>query len=186
MLPLLYYHAKISTQSGSICNLLGTMHWCPLQRSVKDCPCPSCPWKFLPLSWSLMMCLPPTLYYFFFQFCLFIYVTILYWFCHTLTWIRHGCTCVPHPETPSQLLPHPIPLGHPSALVPSTLYHALNLDWRFISHVIIYMFQCHSPISSYPHPLPQSAKDCCIHLCLFCCLTYRVIITIFPNSIYMH
>ena len=22
-------------------------------------------------------------------------------FCHTLTWISHGCTCVPHPETPS-------------------------------------------------------------------------------------
>ena len=29
-------------------------------------------------------------------------------------------------------------------------------------------------------------KDCSIHLCLFCCLTYRIIITIFLNSIYMH
>ena len=28
------------------------------------------------------------------------YFTVLYWFCHTLTWIRHGCTCVPHPEPP--------------------------------------------------------------------------------------
>ena len=36
-----------------------------------------------------------------------------------------------------------------------------------------------------PLPLPQSPKDCSIHLCLFCCLTYRVIITIFLNSIYM-
>ena len=26
------------------------------------------------------------------------YFTILYWFCHTLTWIHHGCTRVPHPE----------------------------------------------------------------------------------------
>ena len=34
-------------------------------------------------------------------------------------------------------------------------------------------------------PLPQSPKDCSIHLCLFCCLTYRVIATIFLNSIYM-
>ena len=34
-------------------------------------------------------------------------------------------------------------------------------------------------------PLPQSPKDCSIHLCLFCCLTYRVVITIFLNSIYM-
>ena len=36
-----------------------------------------------------------------------------------------------------------------------------------------------------PFPLPQSPKDCSIHLCLFCCLAYRVIITIFLNSIYM-
>ena len=34
--------------------------------------------------------------------------------------------------------------------------------------------------------LPQSPKDCSIHLCLFCCLTYRVVVTIFLNSIYMH
>ena len=36
-----------------------------------------------------------------------------------------------------------------------------------------------------PLPLPQSPKDCSIHLCLFSCLTYRVVITIFLNSIYM-
>ena len=106
-------------------------------------------------------------------------------FCHTLTWIHHGCMCIPHPEPPSQLLPHPIPLGHHSAPVPSILYHALNLDWWFISHMIIYMFQCHSPKSSCPHPLPRSPKDCSIHLCLSCCLIYRVIITIFLNSIYI-
>ena len=47
------------------------------------------------------------------------------------------------------------------------------------------MFQCHSPISSCPSPLPQSPKDCSIHLCLFCCLAYRVIITILLNLIYM-
>ena len=45
--------------------------------------------------------------------------------------------------------------------------------------------QCHSPKLSHPHPLPQSSKDCSIHLCLFCCLAYRVIVTIFLNSIYM-
>ena len=42
-------------------------------------------------------------------------------FCHTLTWISHGFTCVPHPEPPSHILPHPIPLDHPSAPAPSTL-----------------------------------------------------------------
>ena len=113
------------------------------------------------------------------------YFTILYWFCHTSTWIRHGCTCVPHPEPPSHLPHHTIPLGHPSAPALSVLYHASNLDWRFVSHMILYMPQCHSPKSSHPHPLPQSPKDCSIYLCLFCCLAYRVIITIFLNSIYM-
>ena len=52
-------------------------------------------------------------------------------------------------------------------------------------HMILYMFQCHSPKSSHPLPLPQSPKDCSIHLCLFCCLAYRVTITNFLNSIYM-
>ena len=41
-------------------------------------------------------------------------------FCLTLTWISHGFTCVPHPEPPSHLPPHPIPLGLPSAPAPST------------------------------------------------------------------
>ena len=54
-----------------------------------------------------------------------------------------------------------------------------------IGKTCIYMFQCHSPKSSHPLPLPQSPKDCSIHLCLFCCLTYRVIVTISLNSIYM-
>ena len=94
------------------------------------------------------------------------YFTILYWFCHTSTWICHGCTHVPHPEPPSHLLPRTIPLGHPSAPAPSILYHALNLDWWFVSHMILYMFQCHSPKSSHPRPLPQSPKDCSIHLSL--------------------
>ena len=111
--------------------------------------------------------------------------TILYWFCHISTWICHRYTCVPHPE-PSSLLPsHTIPLGHPSAPAPSIQYRASNLDWRLVSYMILYMFQCHSPKSSHPRPLPQSPKDCSIHWCLFCCLVYRVIVTIFLDSIYM-
>ena len=41
-------------------------------------------------------------------FIIFFYFTILYWSCHTSTWIRHGCTSVPNPEPPSHLF-------HPSA-----------------------------------------------------------------------
>ena len=106
-------------------------------------------------------------------------------FCHTLTWISHGCACVPHPEPPAHLPPHSIPQGHPSAPALSTLSHASNLDWRFVSHMIIYMFQCYSLRSSHPRLLTQSPKDCSLHLCLFCCLAYRVIITIFLNPTYM-
>ena len=107
-------------------------------------------------------------------------------FCHTLTWISNGCTCAPHPEPPSHFPPHPIPLGHPSAPGLSTLSHVSNLDWWSVSHMVIYMFQCYSLKSSHPHLLPQSPKVYFLHLCLFCYLAYRVIVTIFLNSIYMH
>ena len=36
-------------------------------------------------------------------------------FCQTLTWISHVVTCIPHPDHPSHLPFHPIPLGLPSA-----------------------------------------------------------------------
>ena len=49
-------------------------------------------------------------------------------FCHTLTWISHGFTCVLHPYPPSHLPLHPIPLGLPSAPALSTcLMHPPNL-----------------------------------------------------------
>ena len=104
-------------------------------------------------------------------------------FCHTLTWISHGSTCVPHPETPSHLPLHPIHLVCPSAPVLSALFHASNLDCSSVSHMIIYMFQCYSLKSSHPHLLPQSPTVCSLYLCLFFCLKYRVVTTIFLNSI---
>ena len=44
------------------------------------------------------------LYFLFFLIFIFtiFYFTLLYWFCHTLTWIHHGCTCVPKLEPITQ------------------------------------------------------------------------------------
>ena len=122
---------------------------------------------------------------FFFNFILFNF-TILYWFRHISKSICHRYTCVPHPEPASLFPPHTIPLSHPSAPAPSIQYRASNLNWRLVSYMILYIFQCHSPKSSHPVRLPQSPKDCSIHQCLFCCLVHRVIVTIFLNSIYVH
>ena len=58
-----------------------------------------------------------TLFYFFYFFISWRLITLQYCsvFCHTLTWIRNGFTCIPHPDPPSHLPLHPIPLGLPSA-----------------------------------------------------------------------
>ena len=58
--------------------------------------------------------------FFFFNFFFFIswrLITLLYCseFCHTLKWISHGFTCISHPDPPSYLPLHPIPLGLPRA-----------------------------------------------------------------------
>ena len=100
-----------------------------------------------------------------FLFIIFFYFTILYWFCHTLTWVRHGCTRVPHPEPPSYLPPHAIPLGHPSAPAPSILYHASNLDWRFVSHMIICCFNAilpNHPTLALSHRVQKTVLYICV------------------------
>ena len=57
-----------------------------------------------------------------------------------------------------------IPVHQPQA---SSIMHQTWTDDSF--HIWYYTFQCHSSKSSHPLPLPQSPKDCSIHLCLFCC-----------------
>ena len=86
-----------------------------------------------------------------------------------------GTHVSPHSKPPSHLPPQPIPLGFPRASALSALFHASNLHWLSISHMVIYMFQCYSVKSSHTRLLPQSPKFCYLHLSLFCCLAYRVI-----------
>ena len=56
-------------------------------------------------------------FFFFFIYLCWRLITLQYChgFCHTLIWISHGFTCVPHPEPPSHLPPYPISLGHCSS-----------------------------------------------------------------------
>ena len=61
---------------------------------------------------QLQHTLPVHVYFFFF-------FLICSEFSHTLEWNSHGFTCVPHPDLPSHLPLHPLPLGFPSAPGPS-------------------------------------------------------------------
>ena len=87
--------------------------------------------------------------------------------------------CPTHPETPSHLLPHPIPLGCPRALALGALLHTSNLRWPSILHMVTYTFQCYSLKSSHSCLLAHSPEVCSLHLCLFCCFAYRVVVTVF-------
>ena len=104
-------------------------------------------------------------------------------FCHALTSISHGVHVFPILNP--LLFPSPFPQGHPSEPALSALSHASNLNWQSVSHKVIYMCQCYFLKSSHPHLFPQSPEVCSLHLCFFFCLAYRVLVTIFLNSIYM-
>ena len=45
--------------------------------------------------------------------------------------------CLSHPETPSHIPPHTIPLGCPRALALRALPHAWNLHWSSILHMVM-------------------------------------------------
>ena len=133
-------------------------------------------------------------YFFFISFLFFFQLFFISWrlitlqycsgFCHTLTWISHGLH-----EFPILILLLPpslsLPSGSSQCTSPEHLSHASNLGWWSLSPLIVYLFQCYSLRISHPHLLPQSPKVCSVHLCLFFCFAYSVIITIFLNSIYM-
>ena len=86
-------------------------------------------------------------------------------FCHTSTWISHGCTCVPHPEPPSHLSPHPIPQGHPSAPALSALSHALTWTGDLFH---IWYYTCFNDILSnhptlaFSHRVQNSVPYICV------------------------
>ena len=128
-----------------------------------------------------------TLYLFIFLFLFFLlYFTLQLCIGFAIHWHQSttGVHEIPNMNPPPTSLPTTslwvIPCTSPKHAV-SCIRHRLVI--RFL-HDSIHV-PCHSPKSSHPLPLPLSPKVRYTHLCLFCCLAYRVVIAIFLNSIYM-
>ena len=95
----------------------------------------------------------------------------------------HMC---PPSWTPTDLPPHLLPLGFPTALALGVPSHSLNSHWSCILHMVMHMFQCYSLKSSHPCLFPLSPKVCSLRLCLLCCPACRMVSTVFLNSTYVH
>ena len=63
------------------------------------------------------------------------------------------------PESPSHILPHPIPPDCHRAPALGALSHTLDFHWLSILHMVMYMFQCNSLKLSHPLLLPLSPKS---------------------------
>ena len=116
---------------------------------------------------------------------------LLYQYCIGFTIHQHESAMVipvipilkpPPPQLPSPYHPsgssqrtspkHPVSCIEPGLAI-HFLYDIIHVSMTF-------------PQIIPPSPSLTESKDCSIHLCLFCSLAYRVIVTIFLNSIYMH
>ena len=114
------------------------------------------------------------------------YFTILQWF---LSYIGMNQPWI-YIYSPSQYpLPPPSPpdpSGSSQCTSPEHLSHASNLGWWSVSPLIVTCFNAvlsEHPTLAFSHRVRKSVLYICVS---FFCFAYRVIITIFLNSIYMH
>ena len=160
----------------------------PLLVSYFKCVCVFSHFCHDPVGWSLpdssVHGMGSPFYFYFFSF--------IYWFIYSIVvvlpyidmnppWVymcSPSWTPLPppspsHPSGSSQCTnpEHPVSCMEPGLAIRFT-YDNLHVSMPF-SHIVP------------PAPSPTESKRCSKHLCLFCCLAYRVIVTIFLNSIYM-
>ena len=89
-------------------------------------------------------------------------------------------------EPPSDLPPHPRPLGCHRAPGLSCLHRTADFHWLSILHMAMYMFQCCCFYSSLPLLPPQYPQVCSLCLSLHRFPANRFISTIFLDYIYLH
>ena len=87
----------------------------------------------------------------------------MHWFCHTSTWIRHGCTCIPHPDAPSHLPPHRF------FILEQSYGHSKIEQKAWSSHLLPPPHMSNLPHYQHPHqsgtfvPISESILALCNH-----------------------
>ena len=94
---------------------------------------------------------------------------MLYWFCHTSTWIHHGCTRVPHPEPPS--------LYHPSGSSQCTSpKHPVScIEPGLAIHFLYDIIHASMPFSQIiPRSLSHRVQKTVLYICVSFAVLYHL------------